>query len=123
DFRSASRHARPAESGHCANETSLATAALVSSAAEGQLLFSVAADLHGGRNGARAGSAGPFAGGNNLHPERVLALVVRGGSGSAQRIEAVLRRARGRGGESRQLKDYPRALLQLDRKSTRLNSS
>src|SRR6185369_7571346 len=46
-------------------------------------------------------------------PERILALVVRGVAGLTQRIQAVLRRTRGCGGESRQLKDHPRAAIQF----------
>src|SRR6185437_394239 len=49
-------------------------------------------------------------GGDKLNPKRTIALVVRGGVGLAQRIQAVLRRTRGCGGESRQLKHHPRAL-------------
>ena len=46
---------------------------------------SLPADLDAGSTSARAADAGAFAGGDNLHPERVLALVVRGGGGAAQR--------------------------------------
>src|SRR6187431_505890 len=56
----------------------------------------------------RGAGAGVTAG-DNLDPERILALVVRGGAGLAQCIQAVLLRTRGCGGESRQLKDHPRA--------------
>ena len=63
--------------------------------------------------GARAAAAGAFTAGDNLDPERVLALVVRGGAGLAQRIQAVLRRTRGCSGESRQLEDHPRAAIQF----------
>src|SRR5439155_9727354 len=51
--------------------------------------------------------------GDQLDPERILALVVRGVAGLTQRIQAVLRRTRGCGGESRQLEDHPRALIQF----------
>ena len=61
------------------------------------------ADLEAGST-TRGAVAGVTAG-DNLHPERILALVVRGGAGLAQRIQAVLRRTRGCGGESRQLED------------------
>src|ERR1700689_5826785 len=69
------------------------------------------ADLDAGSSGARAANAGAFAVGDNLDPERVLALVVRGDAGLAQRIQAVLRRTRGCRGESRQLEDHPRAAI------------
>src|SRR6185369_2794232 len=51
--------------------------------------------------------------GDDLDPEFIRALVVRGGAGLAQRIQAVLRRTRGRCGESRQLEDHPRAGIQF----------
>ncbi len=63
--------------------------------------------------GARAAAASAVTVGDNLDPERILALVVRGGAGLAQRIQAVLRRTRGCGGESRQLEDHPRAAIQF----------
>src|ERR1700733_12435180 len=71
------------------------------------------ADLDAGSSGARAANAGAFTVGDNLDPERVLALVVRGGAGLAQRIQAVLRRTRGCSGESRQPEDPPRAAIQF----------
>ena len=52
-------------------------------------------------------------GGDKLDPKRTVALVVRGVAGLAQRIQAVLRRTRRCGGESRQLEDHPRALIQF----------
>src|SRR5580692_11337895 len=71
------------------------------------------ADLDAGSSGARAANAGALTAGDNLDPERVLALVVRGDAGLAQRIQAVLRRTRGCSGESRQLEDHPRAAIQF----------
>src|SRR5579862_9887274 len=71
------------------------------------------ADLDGGSTGAGAARAGTFTVGDNLDPQRVLAFVVGRGAGLPQRIQAVLRRARGRGGESRQLEDHPRAAIQF----------
>src|SRR5277367_4191764 len=73
----------------------------------------LAADLDAGCPGARAAHAGAFTVGDNLDPKRVLALVVRGGAGLAQRIQAVLGRTRVRSGESRQLEDHPRAAIQF----------
>src|SRR5262249_56004545 len=52
-------------------------------------------------------------GGDKLNPKRTVALVVRGGVGLAQRIEAVLRSTRGCGGESRQLEHHPRTGIQF----------
>src|SRR4051812_10885883 len=52
-------------------------------------------------------------GGDKLDPKRTVALVVRGGVGFAQRIQAVLRRTRRCSGESRQLEDHPRAAIQF----------
>ena len=52
-------------------------------------------------------------GGDKLDPKRTVALVVRGGVGLAQRIQAVLRRTRGCGGESRQLEHHPRTGIQF----------
>src|ERR1700733_7351926 len=71
------------------------------------------ADLDAGSSGARAANAGAFTVGDNLDPKRVLVLVVRGGVGLAQRIQAVLRRTRGCTGESRQIEDHPRAAIQF----------
>src|SRR5579863_9034611 len=71
------------------------------------------ADLDAGSSGARAANAGAFTCGDNLDPERVLALVVRRDAGLAQRIQAVLRRSRGCRGESRQLENHPRAAIQF----------
>src|SRR5262249_11096995 len=51
--------------------------------------------------------------GDKLDPKRTVALVVRGGVSLAQPIQAVLRRARGCGGESRQLEHYPRTGIQF----------
>src|ERR1700733_15273092 len=75
--------------------------------------FSLPADLDAGSTGERAGAVGAFTGGDNLDPECILVLEIRGGAGLAQRIQAVLRRTRGCGGESRQLKDHPRAGIQF----------
>src|SRR5579862_1625971 len=71
------------------------------------------ADLDAGSTGAGAARAGAFTVGDNLDPQRVLALVVRGDAGLAQPIEAVLRRARGCRGESRQLENHPRAAIEF----------
>src|SRR4030095_16883427 len=51
--------------------------------------------------------------GDQLDPERTRALEVRGVAGLAQRIQAGVRRTRGCGGESWQLKDHPGALIQF----------
>src|SRR4029453_14893133 len=51
--------------------------------------------------------------GDKLDPERAVALVVRGGVGLAQRVEALHRRTRGCGGESRQLEHHPRTGIQF----------
>src|ERR1700685_1087630 len=51
--------------------------------------------------------------GDQLDPKRTVAFVVRGGTGLAQRIQAVLRRTRGCGGESRQLEHHPRTGIQF----------
>src|SRR5262245_29398905 len=51
--------------------------------------------------------------GDKLDPKRTVAFVVRGVGGFAQRIEAVLGRTRGCGGESRQLEDHPGAFIQF----------
>src|SRR2546423_1882522 len=74
---------------------------------------SLPADLDAGSSSARAASAGAFTVGDHLDPERILGLVVRGGTGLAQLIQAVLRCTRGRSGESRQLEDPPRAAIQF----------
>src|SRR5678816_4028684 len=51
--------------------------------------------------------------GDKLDPKGTVAFVVRGGVGLAQRIQAVLRRTRGCGGESRQLEHHPRTGIQF----------
>src|SRR5688572_30929060 len=51
--------------------------------------------------------------GDDLDPKRTVALVVRGGTGVAQRVEAVHRRSRVGGGEARQLEHHPRAGIEL----------
>src|ERR1700733_11775046 len=63
----------------------------------------------------RAGglAAKDVTGGDQLDPKRTVAFVVRGGTGLAQRIQAVLRRTRGCGGESRQLEHHPRTGMQF----------
>src|SRR5580704_9448427 len=73
--------------------------------------FSLPADLEAGSTTRGAGAA--VTAGDNLDPGCILVLVVRGGAGLTQRIQAVLRRTRGCGGESRQLKDHPRAGIQF----------
>src|SRR5690606_25190385 len=50
---------------------------------------------------------------DDLDPQRILALEVRGFASCAQRIEAALFRAGGCGGESRQLEDHPGATVEL----------
>src|SRR5690606_6242910 len=57
--------------------------------------------------------AAAAAGRDELDPECVVGLVVRGDVGPAQRIQAALLRARRRRGEPRQLEDHPRATVQL----------
>src|SRR5579863_8436369 len=57
------------------------------------------------------GAVAGVTGGDNLDPEFTLVLEVRGFTGLAQCIEAVLLRTRGCGGESRQIEDHPRAFL------------
>src|SRR5262249_53598359 len=52
-------------------------------------------------------------GGDKLDPKRTVALVVRGRVGLAQRLQALLRGARGCGGESRQLEHHPRTGIQF----------
>src|SRR5262245_65726099 len=73
--------------------------------------FSLPADLEVGSTtrGAVAGVTGR----DQLDPERILVLEVRGVAGRAQRIQAGLLSTRGCGVESRQLEDYPRAAIQL----------
>src|SRR5215467_216906 len=74
--------------------------------------FSLPADLEAGST-TRAGVISTVTVGDHLDPECILVLVVRGGAGLTQCIQAVLRRTRGCGGESRQLKDHPRAGIQF----------
>src|SRR5215471_13282389 len=73
--------------------------------------FSLPADLEAGSatRAAANGAASTVTVGDHLDPECILVLEVRGLAGLAQRIQAVLRRTRGCGGESRQLEDHPRA--------------
>src|SRR5690349_9016151 len=52
-------------------------------------------------------------GGDDLYPQRVLALVVRGGGGLAQRRQAALLHTRRCSGESRQLEHHPRTGIQF----------
>src|SRR5690606_21120848 len=51
--------------------------------------------------------------GDDLDPQRAVALVVRRGGGGPQRVEAVHLRARGRRREPRQLEHHPRARVEL----------
>src|SRR5262245_47539723 len=73
---------------------------------------SLPADLEAGST-TRAAVISTVTVGDQLDPECILVLVVRGGAGLTERIQAVLRRTRGCGGESRQLKDHPRAGIQF----------
>ena len=72
---------------------------------------SIPADTYAGS--ATRGAVAGVTGGDNLDPEFTLVLEVRGFAGLSQCIQAVLRRTRGCGGESRQLKDHPRAGIQF----------
>src|SRR5262249_48378105 len=58
-------------------------------------------------------AAKDVAGGDELHPKRTVAFVVRGGAGLTQRIQAALLRTRRGSGESGQLEDHPRAGIQF----------
>src|SRR5688572_7001598 len=72
------------------------------------------ADLEAGSaTGAATLGARDVTAGDKLDPQRIRALVVRGGARLAQRIEAVHRRTRGRGRESRQLEHHPRSGIQF----------
>ena len=73
--------------------------------------FSLPADLEAGSatSAAANGAASTVTVGDHLDPKCILVLEVRGVAGLAQRIQAVLRRTRGCGGEPRQLEDHPRA--------------
>src|SRR5262249_14488260 len=73
--------------------------------------LSLPADLEAGSatRAAANGAASTVTVGDHLDPKCILVLEVRGLAGLAQRIQAVLRRTRGCGGESRQLEDHPRA--------------
>src|SRR5215510_7439182 len=75
--------------------------------------FSLPADLEAGSatRAAANGAASTVTVGDHLDPKCILVLEVRGVAGLAQRIQAVLRRTRGCGGESRQLEDHPRAAI------------
>src|SRR6516165_3674527 len=75
-------------------------------------VFSLPADLEA-RSTARAAGESTVTVGDHLDPQCILALVVRGITCFAQRIQAALLRTRGCGGESRQLKDHPRAGIQF----------
>src|SRR5262245_26836275 len=59
------------------------------------------------------GAASTVAVGDHLDPQGILALVVRGVAGLAQRIQAALLRTGGCGGEPGQLEDHPRAAIHL----------
>ncbi len=72
------------------------------------------ADLEVGSATCAAGlAAKDVTAGDKLDPKRTVAFVVRGGSGLAKCIQAVLRRTRGCGGESRQLEHHPRTGIQF----------
>src|SRR5262245_21280427 len=66
-----------------------------------------------GTRAATRAAATNVARGDELHPQRTVALVVRGGAGLAKCIEAALLRTRRCGGESRQIEDHPRTGLQF----------
>src|ERR1043166_2654843 len=73
--------------------------------------FRLPADLEAGPGARTAanGAAGTVTVGDHLDPQCILVLEVRGVARLARRVETVLRRTRGCGGESRQLEDHPRA--------------
>src|SRR5690606_16408390 len=72
------------------------------------------ADVDAGAGAHRAGTVHAFGIlDDELDPQRVAALVVRGLIGLVQRVEAPLLLARGGGLESRQLEDYPGAVVHL----------
>ncbi len=75
-----------------------------------QQVSSLPADLEGGSTTKAEGTA---VRGDHLDPQCILVLEVRGVAGLAQRIQAGLLRTRGCGGESRQLEDHPRAVVQF----------
>src|SRR5688572_12031875 len=72
---------------------------------------SLAADLNTGSTTRRAGAGVTF--GHHLHPQRIRTLVVGRGARLTQRIQTVLRRTGGCGGESGQMEDHPRAAIQF----------
>src|SRR6202011_5540651 len=75
---------------------------------------SISADTEAGSATSAGGlAAKDVTGGDQLDPKGTVAFVVRGGTGLAQRIQAVLRRTRGCGGESRQLEHHPRTGIQF----------
>src|SRR5215469_16312346 len=75
-------------------------------------VLSLPADLEAGST-TRAAGTSTVTVGDHLDPQCILALVVRGVTGFAQRIQAALLRTRSCGGESRQLEDHPRAGIQF----------
>src|SRR5262245_7393630 len=88
-------------------------------AASRELLFArqfyLPADLEAvsGTRAATRAAAKDVTRGDDLHPKRTVALVVRGCAGVAKCIQAALLRTRRCGGESRQLEHHPRTGIQL----------
>src|SRR6185436_3390827 len=72
---------------------------------------SLPADLDAGST--TRGAVASVTVGDHLDPECILVFEVRGVVGAAQRIQAVLLRTRSRGGEARQLEDYPGAFVEF----------
>src|SRR5262249_38524198 len=76
--------------------------------------YCLPADLEAGSATGTGGLAAKYVtAGDKLDPKRTVALVVRGGGGLPKRIQAVLRRTRGCGGESRQLEHHPRTGIEF----------
>src|SRR5262245_43145379 len=100
---------------HAARKADLLALRSFSGGGKVGLYRNLSADLEVGsatRAAVRA-AAKDVAAGDKLDPQRTVALVVRSGVGLAQRIQAVLRRTRRCGGESRQLEHHPRTGIQF----------
>src|SRR5690606_5969490 len=80
-----------------------------------QQASSLSTDLDAASAATEAAEAAAWAGAgrNDLDPQRILVLEVRGFVGRAQRIEIALFLTGRCGGETRQLEDHPRAFVQL----------